>query len=201
MSIRLKQINTCKVCGSQFHPYAKEQITCSVECFNQMRSKDRRKRKIYTCEVCGKEFEFGTYRNPKYCSKECWNRRNPAESKTCPFCKKEFTTYQRDQVYCSKSCARSDMTGERATAWKGGLTRAILSIRGRKQYRVWRAAVLARDGNKCTKCDATDNLHAHHIKSFDKFPELRYDVSNGLTVCDNCHSKIHGRPVYLPHRR
>lgn len=201
MSIRLKQINTCKICGIEFHPYNKEQIYCSTNCFNTIKSKHRRKRVEHTCVICSKSFESGTWRDAKYCSKECWNKRNPQSVKTCPFCKQEFSTYQREQVYCSRSCARTDTSNQHGNRWKGGLTRAVLVIRGKKQYRDWRSAVLARDGNQCTRCQSTNRLHVHHIKSFEKHIELRYDISNGLTVCENCHSTIHGRPVHVPYRR
>ena len=58
-------------------------------------------------------------------------------------------------------------------------------------YMVWKKTVKARDGNKCRKCGATEHLEAHHIKPFSKYPELRYEVSNGITLCHNCHAAYH----------
>jgi hypothetical protein len=59
----------------------------------------------------------------------------------------------------------------------------------------WSALVRERDG-KCTECGSIDDLHAHHIKAFKDYPELRYDVNNGITLCGKCHRdyhKIHGK--------
>lgn len=57
-------------------------------------------------------------------------------------------------------------------------------------YRKWRQAVIGRD-KKCVSCGVQDNLQAHHIKSFAKFPLLRFDLSNGITLCEECHKNYH----------
>lgn len=54
----------------------------------------------------------------------------------------------------------------------------------------WATLVKLRDG-KCTNCHSEDDLHAHHIKSYKEFPELRYDVNNGMTLCGICHREHH----------
>ena len=62
--------------------------------------------------------------------------------------------------------------------------------RNNYKYRKWREAVLARDG-ACLKCGSLENLEAHHIKTFADNPQDRFDVSNGLTYCHDCHKQIH----------
>lgn len=59
-------------------------------------------------------------------------------------------------------------------------------------YIEWRRAVFSRDGWKCAECGKSGIfLHAHHIKSFSKHPELRLDVDNGITLCPSCHQGKH----------
>lgn len=63
--------------------------------------------------------------------------------------------------------------------------------RSTPEYRLWRSAVLERDDYTCQDCGATENLHVHHIRGFATHPELRTDVSNGVTLCVDCHHAEH----------
>ena len=60
------------------------------------------------------------------------------------------------------------------------------------EYQKWRKLVIERD-KKCVLCGNENDLHAHHIKSFSKYPVLRTVVCNGITLCKKCHRKIHKR--------
>lgn len=57
-------------------------------------------------------------------------------------------------------------------------------------HQAWASLVKLRD-EKCTECKSVYDLHAHHIKSYKDFAELRYDVNNGITLCGQCHRKTH----------
>lgn len=61
-----------------------------------------------------------------------------------------------------------------------------------QKYREWRTTVFVRDGYRCKKCGAKRNLQAHHIKTWHRSKELRYEVSNGVTLCRKCHLEAHG---------
>jgi hypothetical protein len=59
-------------------------------------------------------------------------------------------------------------------------------------YRSWRNEVFRRDNFRCQACFRKENLQAHHIEAWAKNKALRYDVSNGVTLCRECHLKAHG---------
>ncbi|MHA1225148.1 MAG: NUMOD3 domain-containing DNA-binding protein [Candidatus Hodarchaeales archaeon] len=87
--------------------------------------------------------------------------------------------------------------------WKGGITPKNNEIRNSPKYRKWRQNVLRRDNYTCQKCGLKGGwnrelkrrivLEAHHIKSFAKYPKLRFVIRNGITLCRNCHRKMYGK--------
>ena len=82
-------------------------------------------------------------------------------------------------------------SGENHWNWKGGITSEMKQIRSTEEYQVWRQKVYARDNWKCQKCDKKKDIVAHHKKSFKDYPKLRFNVSNGKTLCRSCHKKVH----------
>ena len=85
--------------------------------------------------------------------------------------------------------ARAKMRGENNGNWRNGASRANDLIRKSKEYLEWKAAVFIRDNRACIWCGSTQNIEADHIKPFSVFPELRFDIDNGRTLCKPCHRK------------
>lgn len=84
--------------------------------------------------------------------------------------------------------------GESNPNWKGGYVDPTARERKSHNARQWRDAVKARDGQKCVECGNKNGLHAHHIASWKDNPHLRFELSNGKTLCVRCHQKAHGFP-------
>jgi len=87
--------------------------------------------------------------------------------------------------------------GHKHYAWKGG--KPWERFKGR-QYLDWRNAVLERDRYRCQDCGREcrkreKGLAAHHIKPYSLFPEFRFDIDNGITLCRVCHMAAHGKTV------
>lgn len=94
--------------------------------------------------------------------------------------------------------------GDSNPNWKGGLTEVNRRLRGSWQFRDWKKQSLERAGHKCEKCGVSDGqaceccgtrikLHVHHVKSFSKFPDVRFDPANSEVLCPKCHFALHHR--------
>ena len=155
----------------------------------------RRSRVTLVCTICSASYEQHTCRaeTSKFCSRACWGRRAPRAE--CLRCKTEFRVDHDHARYCSESCRLADMVGPRSASWKGGVS--FVTERGRmnRELRRWKKTVIERDGGRCRECGATENIHAHHVKPWADFPKLRFALSNGIAICVDCHSHVHGRKL------
>ena len=132
-----------------------------------------------TCLGCGikKRVKPSHVPSTKYCSKKC----------------QYLSPHWRDQqrkVWLGRKHSKSTIeklrllnkgrfAGQKSALWKGGA----------KNY--WRNTVLQRDNFTCQKCGYDKNkraLNVDHIKSKILYPELATDISNGVTLCANCHA-------------
>ena len=151
---------------------------------------------VKTCPICKQSFRAvkdTKTRKQIYCSLECWqkSRANPIIKMTCPVCGKVFYNRNGRKKYCSHECYAKELkevqSGENSHFWKGGKTEENKRLKTSAAYKEWRTAVFTRDCYKCVKCGSKKSLEAHHIKAQSKYPALRFDINNGLTLCHSCH--------------
>lgn len=101
--------------------------------------------------------------------------------------------------------SKARMTGPNNPNWKDGVTSFARRVRGVALIARWREQVFERDKYVCQKCGQKGGqLEAHHIKAVHKILEENcidtidafeaceevLDVSNGITLCERCHSGI-----------
>lgn len=92
-----------------------------------------------------------------------------------------------------KRSLMSNNKGSNCHLWRGGITALNKQIRQSIEYKLWRTAVFERDNYTCVWCSARCGngkkiiLNADHIKPFAYYPELRFAIDNGRTLCVDCH--------------
>lgn len=83
---------------------------------------------------------------------------------------------------------RGKYRGEDSPHWKGGMGTERHKLMMQWEYVVWRTAVFVRDDYTCQICNERGGkLQADHIKPWALYPELRYAIDNGRTLCISCH--------------
>lgn len=97
----------------------------------------------------------------------------------------------------TKGKPRPHMAGANNWNWKGGITPLRKKLYFSKEYKLWRTAVFQRDNYICVWCGQVGGyLEADHIKPWCDYPELRFAIDNGRTLCQPCHrtTETYGRP-------
>lgn len=169
------------------------------------------------CTVCSREYQRNggsveRWKNSKFCSRKCTatinkkflNPHRPITEKTRE--KMRSAAKNRERRY-----------GENANNWRGGrpicplcgkhpagrysktcgscrskhaVTPLIERLRKTAEYILWRKSVFERDNFTCVFCLQRGGiLNADHIKPFAHYPELRFAIDNGRTLCQTCHRK------------
>lgn len=192
-------IKECAWCGKTIKvPPSKnsEHNFCNRECYQNFHSRNIEE---HICEICGKAFKTRNKTNAnRFCSRECYNKFHQIKNKErqCPVCGKTFEAKTSEDIYCSWECYNQDRhppKGEQHYNWKGGITSENEKLRKSDQYKKWQQAIYQRDFYQCQICGSKIKINAHHIYAWQYFPELRFSLDNGITLCEKCHHKIHSK--------
>ena len=206
--INLKIRKKCLYCG-EIKAIWRNSKYCSYQCYWKSKigkpAYNKSKLKVY-CQWCKKEFDtcpskikFG---GGKYCSIRCRilgltgkpnKRKKVTVIKECPVCKQEFRCYSQ-QKFCSNACKykwrKENWVGKNSPAWKGDKCKKR-DERNDSLYHWWSSKIKKRDNNKCriNNQDCSGYCEVHHILPWRDYPELRYEINNGITLCQAHHPR------------
>ena len=111
-----------------------------------------------------------------------------------------YNRYNRDgKYYCRKCALHLFNSKENHPMWKSELTDEQRERHRRcPENTAFVKKVIARDNHTCQCCGeiCNHNAIAHHLYSYTDYPDLRYDETNGITLCENCHKNFHMKYGY-----
>ncbi len=151
---------------------------------------------VKKCEFCGRQYSKNQnvcakqWAKSKFCSRKCdGNRRIGKRFSIKSEFKYGFKHTEKSKIKLSQR--KGPLSGN----WKGGSTPKNTLIRQSSQYKEWREKVFKRDNYTCQLCGKRGcKIQADHIAPFSLYPELRFSLDNGRTLCVDCHKKT---PSYL----
>lgn len=85
------------------------------------------------------------------------------------------------------------VTGENNPMWNPNKTREQRQKdRKLNENSKWRKAVFERDDYTCKCCKTKGGkIVAHHLDGYNWCVERRFDINNGVTLCESCHKSFH----------
>lgn len=143
----------------------------------------------YTCNLCQKEIcEMWPHcANEEWDHHLCWD---------CAFMTGKIPEDEYVKYGCGGSCNHAAVINGKIVLWNGKHPPWEQDQRKSSEYKQWRIAILSRDNYICQDCGQRGGeLNAHHIKSWAQYEELRFDTNNGITLCLECHKKVHKKKV------
>lgn len=151
----------------------------------------------HTCAICGKRLKNNNKEATRCKRHRIFTDEHRAKlskantgKKQSPQTLSKLSSIRKGKPAWNKGIKLPHLSGEKSHLWKGGITPLNRAIRTSLEYREWRAAVFKRDNHTCQECGVNGvTLNADHIKPFAYFPELRFELSNGRTLCVDCHKQ------------
>lgn len=217
---RKKHKKTCACCHRKFLSQFKDAVYCSNSCLG----KSKESKFEVDCSYCGNKVRKKRYKKDAheyyYCNQTCRTQHlkrlmlgvgNPNYGRiqhNCDGCDKLIEVIpsklaKQQYVFCSNDCYKENIgqyfSGSNNPFWNPMLTMEDrVKQRKYEEYYKWRFDVFERDSFTCQKCydNKGGNLIAHHILNYSEHPDLRTEMDNGITLCEDCHKSFHDRYGY-----
>jgi hypothetical protein len=149
----------------------------------------------FFCLTCNNEFEtsLASYKN--------------SPKTGCPHCKKKtiselhtnkLVSSQTRQKLSKKATGRKGslkgVYGKNHPAFKGTPSRDFHNPS--TDYYIWINAVRERVGRYCCVTGSKKDLVVHHLYGWNAYPDLRYDITNGIVLTKQIHKEFHDKWGY-----
>ncbi len=196
--------HSCSDCGIKISHNA---IRCR-SCASKIKW-SKKEKIILVCEFCNKNFKVQNCKKnkAKFCSKKCKDSSLVGKA----------VDHKIDCGCSACKASRGEYIGKDNPFYKNGSTDLAFNIRHLQNSVIWREEVFKRDCYICMDCfHRGGKLEAHHIKPFAKLldeflqkynqfspiedkevlirlaikHEPFWDISNGETLCEDCHKKV-----------
>lgn len=188
---------------------------CDMICYSK--SPYRKKTVFKKCVFCQKSFIplRGRIATQMYCSRQCSykDRKRLVKERGYYYSVKRSlskeATRKRLETIKNKTDEEKEITHQRLCAaarrnsrfgsannwWKNDASKKYSEnwqARRSAEFKEWREKVYSRDNYTCQKYGTIGGkINPHHIKNFAQYPELRFVVSNGITLSQKAHREFH----------
>lgn len=104
-----------------------------------------------------------------------------------------FNSISRNKkLICCKIRKAKARIGPLSSNWNPNLTEEERHVgRSSMECNRWKNGIKKKDKFECQICNSKLNLHAHHLESYASNKELRFDMNNGITLCQKHHNLFH----------
>jgi len=180
----------CKNCNKEY--IGRGKFFCSKSCKTSYSNKTNNPAKRQDVKEKIRLSRFG---KPTISRESHWNWKGKKDIVLyCQDCKKRIKSIPYGKKANIKYCQICTKKGDRSHRWKGGTTPQRLKEYKCQEYKNFVNNVLKRDDYTCQYCGIKNgcgknvDLQIHHIKSYAEYPNLRFDITNGITLCKECHN-------------
>jgi len=185
--------------------YTRHCPACSKEItYKSKDHRDRAEKKGSRCKVCSqKGRKLSAEHRAKLSAVSKGNKSRTGMTQT-PETRAKIAEALKGSKYSPERCAKISESNKRTKSTPEYKVKARAAQRKRwgtectptPRRSGWAKEVKERDNHECQYCGAEEDLHAHHIFSAAKWPELAQNVNNGITLCAPCH-RWHHKYNYL----